>query len=157
MIKRLLILVLLLPFFVNGQSNTVASGAIASGTTGTATYSIGQITYKANIDATGIVSQGNQQIFEIATLSTTEIPEIQLFASVYPNPTIEKITLSIRDYDFSTLQFTLIDTQGRIISTAKITENETQINMDFLPSALYFIRITDATKELKTFKIIKNK
>ena len=154
--NSLIPLLLLITFFANAQNNIVASGGRASGTTGSATYSIGQIAYTTNIAATGSISQGNQQAFEIVTLSTIDIPQIQLSASVYPNPTVQNVTLSIGNYDLTNLQYLLFDIQGRIISDGKVIQNETQIEMNTLKSAHYFLKISDNGKDLKTFKIIKN-
>jgi hypothetical protein len=150
------IVLVLFHFLVNAQSNTVVSGGRASGTTGSATYSIGQIDYTTNTGTSGTVSQGVQQAFEIITLSTNEIPQIQLTALVYPNPTVQNVTLLIKEYDLTNLNYTLFDIQGRVISNGKVTQNETQIEMTFLQSAQYFLKVSENNKHLKTFKIIKN-
>lgn len=141
---------------VFSQSNTVTTGKTATGATGSATYSIGQIDYQTNSGSSGTISQGIQQAFEIVTLSTNDIPQIQLVATVYPNPTVQDITLTIKEYDLTNLEYTLFDLQGRIISNGKITQNETQIEMGHLSSANYFLKVSQANKDLKTFKIIKN-
>lgn len=141
---------------VFSQSNTVTTGKTATGATGSATYSIGQIDYQTNNGSSGTISQGIQQAFEIVTLSTNDVPQIQLVATVYPNPTVQDITLTIKEYDLTNLEYTLFDLQGRIISNGKITQNETQIEMGHLSSANYFLKVSQANKDLKTFKIIKN-
>jgi len=138
------------------QNNTVASGATAIGATGSATYTIGQIDYQTNNSSSGTISQGVQQAFEIVTLGINTIPQIQLTALVYPNPTVQNVTLSIKEFDIKNLNYQLFDIQGRIISNGKITQNETQIEMTTLASAQYFLKVTQANKDLKTFKIIKN-
>lgn len=154
--KTLIISLFLFHFLVNAQSKTVVSGGTASGTTGSATYSIGQIDYTTNTGANGTISQGVQQAFEIVTLSTNDVPQIQLTALVYPNPTVQNVTLLIKDFDISNLQYTLFDIQGRVISNGKVIENETQIEMASLQSAQYFLKVSENNKDLKTFKIIKN-
>lgn len=141
---------------VFSQSNTVTTGKTTTGATGSATYSIGQIDYQTNSGSSGTISQGIQQAFEIVTLSTNDVPQIQLVATVYPNPTVQDITLTIKEYDLTNLEYTLFDLQGRIISNGKITQNETQIEMGHLSSANYFLKVSQANKDLKTFKIIKN-
>lgn len=147
---------LLLGTVLNAQNNTVTTGKTAIGTNGSATYSIGQIDYQTNSGSSGIISQGVQQAFEIVTLSTNDIPQIQLVATVYPNPTVQNITLAIKEYDLTDVAYTLFDLQGRIISNGKISQNETQIEMSHLQAAHYFLKVSKANKDLKTFKIIKN-
>jgi len=146
---------LLLGSVLNAQNNIVASGATATGTTGRVTFTIGQIDYQTTIGSNGTVFQGVQQPLEVSTLSSDEVPKIQLFATVFPNPTVQNVTLSIKEYDLTHLEYNLFDLQGRTISKGKILQNETQIEMSFLASANYFLKVTKANKDLKTFKIIK--
>ncbi len=154
--KFIIITLLLFQYFGNAQSNTVASGGTATSAAGSITYTIGQINYTTNTGGNATVSQGVQQAFEIVTLSTNEIPQIQLRAAVYPNPTVQNVTLSVTDFDLSNLQYMLFDIQGKIILSGKIRQSETLIKMANLPSALYFLKVNNATTDLKTFKIIKN-
>lgn len=142
--------------FVFAQNNAVATGGTATGTGGSATFSIGQVHYKSTSNSSATIAEGLQQAFEIVTLSTNNIPQIQLKASVYPNPTVQNVTLSITDFDLTDLQFTLFDITGKIISIGKVTQTETQIEMRQLSQANYFLKITKNNQDLKTFKIIKN-
>lgn len=146
---------MLFPFICKAQNNTVASGATALGTTGSATYTVGQIVYITNSSTTGTASQGVQQAFEITTLSTSEIPEIQLLASVYPNPTTQYVTLSVKNYGLTDLKFTLYDVLGKVIQTDFILQEETPLDLSNQQAGLYFLKINNTTSELKTFKIIK--
>lgn len=153
---------LLLLFFISGtniiqaQSNTVVSGSTATGSTGTATYTVGQIDYKAHSGTSGNASQGVQQSFEIFTLSSNDIPQIQLEAIIYPNPTVRNVVLSIKDFDFTNLDYQLYDSQGRILLSGKIIQNETQLELGNLSASNYFLHITRGGANIKAFKIIKN-
>lgn len=152
---KLTIILFLMQLALFAQNNTVTAGATAIGTNGSLTYTIGQINYQTNNGSNGTISQGVQQAFEIVTLSTDDIPQIQLIAIVYPNPTVQNVTLFIKEYDLTNLNYQLFDIQGRIISNDKITQNETEIEMTSLASAQYFLKISDSKNDLKTFKIIK--
>lgn len=151
----IILFALFFQYVIYAQSNTVSSGATAIGTTGSTTYTIGQIDYQTNSNLNGTISQGLQQPFEIVTLSINDIPQIQLIVTVYPNPTVQNVTLAIKEYDLTNLEYTLFDLQGRIISNGKVMQNETQIEMSGLSSANYFLKVSQANKDLKTFKIIK--
>jgi hypothetical protein len=48
----------------------------------------------------------------------------------------------------------LFDVQGKLIQKGNLLNNST-INMKTLPSANYYLQLTDKNKEIKTFKIIK--
>ena len=157
--KNNLILIIFLMFGTSialAQSNAVTSGNTATGTAGSATYTVGQVAYKSFSGTNGSATQGVQQPFEISTLNVDEVPQIQLIASVYPNPTIENLTLTIKEFDISNIDYQLYDINGKIISNGQINQNETQIEMVNLPAALYFLKITNNQNVLKTFKIIKN-
>jgi len=46
--------------------------------------------------------------------------------------------------------------QGKSIENKKITSTTEIIRMENLPSATYFLKVTNNNKEVKSFKIIKN-
>ncbi len=55
----------------NAQSGTVVAGGNASGTGGTASYSVGEVAYSTITSSGGIVIQGIQQAYTIADLPIT--------------------------------------------------------------------------------------
>lgn len=140
---------------MNGQESLLSSGGNATGSGGTSSYSIGQINYTNAVGSNGSVSQGVQQPFEIFLLGTDEFPEIKLMV-VFPNPTTGEITLKTGSYTSESLQYELFDLNGREIKTQKIPQTEMQIHLENLPPSLYFLKVLDQNKLLKTFKIIKN-
>ncbi len=157
--KTTMILLLLIGVFASkmqAQQSGNTSGGNATGTEGTVNYSVGQIDYTSTSGTGGTVSQGIQQAYEIFTLGTDNFSNINLTMMVYPNPTTSMVNLKIEDYASENLKYSLFDIQGRQIESKKITQDETQIQMENLVSAIYFINIIDNNKILKTFKIIKN-
>lgn len=138
------------------QQNTVASGGNASGSGGLSSYSIGQAVYGAFTGSNGSASQGVQQPIEIFTLSGEEFENITLEAIVFPNPTTSNVTLKISNFSLDNLNYQLFDIHGKSISTGKISNEETVFNMDNYSAATYILKINSNSKELKTFKIIKN-
>lgn len=140
---------------VQAQEAPVATGGNASNASGSVDYSIGQIVYSTNSGVTGSVSQGIQQPYEIFTLGTDNFPNISLQMVVYPNPTTSSVSLKIEGLTFSTLEYQLFDLKGRQISNQKISQSETQIPLENLPSATYFLNVSDRNKTIKSFKIIK--
>jgi hypothetical protein len=138
------------------QQATAASGGNASGSNGSSSYSVGQVVYVAVTGSNGAVSQGVQQPIEIFTLSGEEFANITLEAIVFPNPTISNVTLKISNFSLDALSYQLFDIHGKSISAGKISNEETFFNMDAYPASIYILKITSNSKELKTFKIIKN-
>lgn len=138
------------------QQSVNASSGNATGTGGTVSYSVGQIDYTSITGSGASSNQGVQQHYEIFILGTTNFPNINLTMVVYPNPTTSFVNLKIEDYALDNLNYTLFDMQGRQLESKKINQDETQIQMENLPLAIYFINVLDKNKTLKTFKIIKN-
>jgi hypothetical protein len=154
-----LITILLLGLGLTGlqaQESVNASGGNASGSGGATSYSVGQVVYSTNTGTTGTVAQGVQQPLEISVVTGLEEAKgINLSVKAYPNPTTDYLTLEVKDFELSTLTFQLFDVQGRLLQNEKITGNPTRIVMGNLLPSTYFLKITQANKELKTFKIIK--
>ena len=118
---------------------------------------MGQVFYTTTIGTNGnSVSEGVQQPYEIFV--ATAIPEakgIDLSMSVYPNPTTNRLTLKVADYESDNLSYHLFDVTGKLVKMKKITDPETQIIMQDLKPGVYFLKIVDNNKEIKVFKIIK--
>ena len=144
---------LLVPFGLRAQVSMNAAGGNAAGDGGSVSYSVGQMVFSANAGANGSVTQGVQQPYEISVLSVAENAE-NVNLSVYPNPSTDYLYLTSSD-EISGLSYHLFDMNGRLLKLGKITENQTNINMQGLVSATYFVKINQGNKTVKTFKIIK--
>jgi hypothetical protein len=157
--KNKTVVLLLLVFglqTVHAQAVVISAGGDASGSGGTVSYSVGQIVYTTNTGANGSVAQGVQQPFEISIVHSIEDNSINLELTVYPNPTNNFLTLYLGNSELSTLSFQLYDISGKIIKSRKIISSTEIIGMENLPSAIYFLKVANNNKEVKTFKIIKN-
>lgn len=157
--KKQLFLFLLFGFIISevySQNTVVVAGGDAIGTNGKVSYSVGQIVYTYANGTNGSVNQGIQQPLEISTLGVDNFPSITLEMSVFPNPTINNVTLKISDLATENLSYQLSDVTGKQISNQKITKSEIQVNMENLTSAIYFLNVSNQNKTIKTFRIVKN-
>jgi len=142
---------------LQAQTSVNATGGNASGSGGSASYSVGQVVYTTNTGTNGSVAQGVQQPFEISVVtSIEEATGINLSVTAYPNPTTDYLTLEVKDFEISNLSFQLYDMSGKLLQSEKITGNQTSIVMSNLVPATYFVKVVQESKEVKTFKIIKN-
>jgi len=145
---------------VNGlqaQEAIIASGGNATGSGGSVSYSVGQVCYKTITGDNGSVNQGVQQPYEISVVSgIAQAKHINIKCIAYPNPTTDKLTLSVDDFELANLSYKLYDMSGRLLQTKKINSNKTSINMSKLLHASYFVKVLKENTEVKTFKIIKN-
>lgn len=137
------------------QEAIPASGSNASGNGGTMSYTVGQVIYTTNTDTNGSIAQGVQQPYEISVVAgIADANGINLILSAYPNPVTEYIKLKADKTENLTYQ--LYDINGKLLENKKIESNETNIVMSNFVNAIYFLKISDNNKEVKSFKIIKN-
>jgi len=142
---------------LHAQEVITTTGGNASGSGGSVSYTIGQIVYSSNTGSNGSVSQGVQQPFEISVISGLDEGEgINLTCSAYPNPTTDFLTLKVGVIKTENLAYQLYDIGGKFLVSNKVEGNETTICMSNLVQSVYFLKLTNNNKEIKTFKIIKN-
>jgi len=142
---------------LQAQETIPATGGVAIGSGGAASYSVGQLVYTTNEGANGSVAQGVQQPFEISVVTgIKEAKGISLSVSAYPNPTNDYLTIKVDNYKTANLQYMVYDINGKLLQTVNCTGNETSINIQDYPVSNYFVKIFDSEKAIKTFKIIKN-
>jgi hypothetical protein len=137
------------------QESVNASGGDATGSGGSAAYSIGQVTYTTYTGSNGTAAQGVQQAYEIFSVGINETA-LNISISVFPNPTDENLTLKISDYKNERLSYQLYDLQGKQLISGQILAPQTQININNLPAASYFLSVVNQeNKKVQSFKIIK--
>ena len=140
---------------IQAQQTTASAGGDASGIGGTFSYSIGQVVYTYIFGSDVIVAEGVQQPYEILTLGLDNY-QINLVMQTYPNPTKDYLVLNVHSIDLSNIIFQLYDVNGRIIETRTIVSPIETICMVNLTISIYFLKLTNNNKEIKSFKIIKN-
>lgn len=142
------------------QEVIVPVGGDISGSGGNISFTIGQVAYTTNTGTNVYIAEGVQQPYEISVLTQLEeIGEDNILISVFPNPTTDYLTLTINssatNYTQS-LKYQLYNLKGKVLQSKKFNDMETIIPMNNLAPSTYFLRISDATKEIKIIKIIKN-
>ena len=80
---------------------------------------------------------------------------VNLEALVYPNPSSDYVKLNITDNALTDLSYILMNIQGKILSSAKISSLYTPISLHGLSVGTYVLKVSKKNNELKTFKIIK--
>ncbi|WAC02031.1 T9SS type A sorting domain-containing protein [Lacinutrix neustonica] len=157
------LLLFLTPVFYLGiskshaQQTLTSSGGDIMGTTGSISYSVGQLAYVTNFGTTGAVAQGVQQANEYnETLSSVDFTELLQELKVFPNPTTDVLTLNFNNKTDTQLDYQIRDINGRILKSETNIASRLSINISELQSAIYFLEIKNNNKKVKIFKIIKN-
>jgi len=167
-IKLPLILILLFSLKVFGQNSAVknidimetiiSSGTDATGSSGTVSYSVGQVFY-TYIGSQSVynIAQGIQHQETIEKLALVENIVAKAEAFIFPNPTADFVNVNIKGIDLTAGQksYQLYDLQGRLIKQNTINDIQSQISLNHLSPSIYILRIYVDNKVLNTFKIIK--
>jgi hypothetical protein len=142
---------------LQAQTTVSAAGGKVLGIGGSVSYSVGQVFYTTNQGTNGSLAQGVQQAFEITNLTGIESSRyITLQYSAFPNPTTGFLKLKVQDFNTENLIYQLFDISGKLLEYNKVKDNETIIDMSQLVPSTYFLKIIQNTKDVKSFKIIKN-
>lgn len=156
---KILVLLSVMAFTVSAvaQNAMVPCGGDASGSNGSASYTLGQIAYQSVTESDGMIAEGVQIPYEILVIGIDERPEITLNAIVYPNPTMNSVELKI-DTEDNTIAYKafLLDMNGKSLKTFNINDLRTRIEMESLAEGVYFLKVFNKEQLLKTFKIIKS-
>lgn len=141
---------------LQGQSTIPTTGGNATGSGGSVSYTIGQVTYQTIEGTSGKVAQGVQQPYEISVVTAIENTEgVTLEYKVYPNPTNGLLKLVIHPFNYENMRFRLYDLNGVLLQDWKIESGETEISLENFSSSIYFLKVIKDNKEVKIFKIVK--
>lgn len=157
-------MLLFFPFKGNSQNTQdimetiITSGSNATGSSGSVTYSIGQVFYTyIGLQTVYNVEQGIQHQEKDENLGTPEIekPTTEIF--VFPNPTADFVNLSMKgdELESANRSYRLYDLQGRLLKQNIITQTETQVSLNNFSSSLYILTVYVDNKLYKSFKILK--
>jgi hypothetical protein len=78
----------------------------------------------------------------------------KLSLSAYPNPTGDRVTISIDGPQYSDAQMSLTDINGKLITYIAIIDKKAIVDLSKMPQALYFVKYTDKynTEVIKIYK-----
>ncbi len=139
------------------QESINSAGGNASGSGGSASYSVGQVACQTHTGTNGSVAESIQQPYEISAVTGVEKTEgINLSVSAYPNPTVGFLKLKVDSKILKDLSYQLYDLNGNLLQNKKFTSLETQVDMSNCVPSTYFVRVISGSKAVKEFKIIKN-
>lgn len=159
-IKHLFLILIInwLTISVWGQSAVVPAGGTAYGNGGSISYTVGQIADQRAEGNDKYIIEGVQQPFEIQVVGIDKYPAVTLEAIVYPNPTSNKVMLSIRKFDIPSYGLTaqLYDFNGKLIQTLIIKDLDTEIDFSTYAASTYQLRLLNQKVLIKTFKVVKN-
>lgn len=147
------LLLVFLPFFSNAQQDVLSSGGDASSSSGSISYSIGQVVFSNSENASGSVNEGVQQpdiIIPINVVEDLQTIEVGLF----PNPTRENVMITMPDFQ-PKLNASVFDRNGSLIVDWTIQSSQTFLYVGDWAAGQYILRITGNSGHHSEYKLIK--
>lgn len=135
-----------------GQQNTVATGGIASGSGGNATFTVGQIDYSNANGTTGSINEGVQQPFEF--FKEVGLQENDISIELFPNPTEDGVFITsdkLTQFD----RIDMYDSRGRLVISHKIISDSEEIDLNHLEAGTYHLNFFGQNELQQTYKLIK--
>jgi hypothetical protein len=154
--RHLLLPLALCATTLHAQQATVASGGDATGTGGSASYSVGQPAYTTLSAAGGSVAQGVQQPYEISVSTGMDEDASAFFLTAAPNPATDLLELATAGPLPVRTRYHLRNTAGQLLATAPITSERTRIAMNGLAPGIYLLDVSSPDGPLRTFRIVKH-
>lgn len=138
----------------NAQQLVGSSGNSIQSEEGALSWTLGEPVSFALMGDDYSLTQGFQQSSIIITEVKNPI-EVVYKIKVYPNPVLSVLTIQTVEFDLSDIAFKLFDSMGRVVRNGEILASNTQVSMEHLVPSVYYLKIYNGYKELKTFKVIK--
>lgn len=148
-----IILFSLLPFTMQAQQNTVAAGNSTTGSSGSFSFSVGQVDYLSANSDMGVAIAGIQQPFDDEDYDYNKMcDDVQI--TIAPNPTPDFLFVFLND-DFVRYRYTISDAVGRVYTESELTEGYEKIDLMGLLNGVYFLKVYCNDDEPVVFKIVK--
>jgi len=139
---------------IDAQEVITSAGAYSSTGSGSLSWTIGEGVTETFSNSNYTLTQGFQQS-RLTVTAIDEIANLSFVITAFPNPATDYIQLKVGTKDFQSMDYQLFDTSGKMIARKQLEECETEISLNELPPAVYFLKITESNMLVKTFKIIK--
>ena len=159
--KHLFLTVLCVGFVMFGmaQSAIVPVGGDAQSSSGSVSYTVGQIAVQTTANSSGSISvaEGVQQPYEIQTVGVDEYPQIVLDAIVYPNPTENLAQLKLNGFEIPDdgLRANLFDGNGKVLQSFPVTDDLTSFQIGQYATGTYYLEVKEGKRTLKTFIVVR--
>ena len=155
--RSIITLLFILTFTIDASAQQTAntSGKNVSQNNTSVSYSIGEVYYNTTLNSNSVITQGIQQPYEIYLISGIGNEKDVMLITAFPNPTSTILKLLIQDIRLDGLNYKLYDLLGKEILSSDIQKNQTELDLNNLMPAVYFIKVFRYNSNLKYFKIIK--
>jgi hypothetical protein len=139
---------------IEAQQVIAPSGGTHQNTSGTLSFTLGELQIDTKTNANGIITQG----FHQANLTVTAIKELSdrdFSIIAYPNPATNVVFVKTEKGNFKKLSYSLFDTNGKLLLKNSTKLNNAEVSFETFTPAVYYLQVTLDGKDIKTFRIVK--
>lgn len=163
------ILLILLSAQLYAQEGTNTAGGDATGLGGSVSFTVGQLDYLVSEDSliggdslrmagppVGNASQGIQQA-EDKTQATVANDYASVEISAGPNPAVDFIDVTIKNYSGETVLYVLSDAGGKVVLNGSSSSLQFRIDIGEVASGNYLLRFSNNNTEISNKSIVISK
>jgi hypothetical protein len=136
------------------QSAVIASGGDAVSSSGSVSFSIGQISNAQATASTGSLSEGVQQPFEFFEVTVNEVLR-EIGISLFPNPALTDVMLELPTFQEGIVA-RFCSSNGSLIEEVNIKSKTTSVNVRNWAASTYYIQLSDAAGHTSSYKMVKH-
>lgn len=149
--KSILLLTFLATLSVSAQEVVSTQGDSYTNSNGSIDFTVGEVVIQTGTDGNNDITQGFHQTNWNFLGLEDNAPDFE--AIIFPNPTED--VLNIKTDNFEDVTYKLYDAQGKVIFEDDLTSEQTSIVVSQLAPGNYSISLSNESKNLKTFKLVK--
>ena len=128
---------------VNAQSNIVTAGGVAASSTGSVSYSIGQIDFRYTSSADYSVSEGVQQTYSFDTALSINDIQYDFQLSIWPNPSADEMNIEFTTNYELPLSLTVTDVKGAVIASQSVTQGQYSFDVNTWAAGTYYVDLNN--------------
>jgi Concanavalin A-like lectin/glucanases superfamily/Secretion system C-terminal sorting domain len=102
----------------------------------------------AGINSNDVWRLQNQLTLGVSNLETEEL------VSIYPNPFSDEAVFQINATDYTNLQLTITDAQGKLLRTIAVQQHQVIVEKGVLKSGVYFYQLNDKQTTIATGRFV---
>tara|TARA_B110000027_G_C16102001_1_gene293552 strand:+ start:1032 stop:1508 length:477 start_codon:yes stop_codon:yes gene_type:complete len=133
-------------FHVNAQESISTLGQDLIISSGSLSFTLGQISNETQNLSSYSLQEGVQQVYSDNSTFGIVKSDSEYAFEIYPNPFQNHIIIQAQKDQLSGAKYNIYDISGRLVIGGEIEESSTHIETEFLPSASYILKITDSKR-----------
>lgn len=105
---------------------------------------------KSQVSVEAHVIEGKINVRKLIITGTLENEPYNV--QVFPNPAVEYIKIGF-DHESKGRKISMMDASGKVLMAVPAEDKEASVNVQFMPTGIYFLKINDNGKTVKTLKV----